>query len=96
MPLLLLALGQPLAQDSLCTAHSRDADPSIYCLPLFATAIAPLAGGTAVLQLDAGPFGLPVTRDGRVRSRVALDLTGLPEPATLGPYHAFVAWATTP
>jgi FtsP/CotA-like multicopper oxidase with cupredoxin domain len=96
VPLLLLALGQPLAQDSLCTAHSRDADPSIYCLPLFATAIAPLAGGTAVLQLDAGPFGLPVTRDGRVLSRVALDLTGLPEPASLGPYHAFVAWATTP
>ena len=93
---LLMALGYPLGQDSLCAAHTRDADPSIYCLPLFSTAKAPLASGTALLQLQPGPFGLSVTRDGRVLSRVVLTLSGLPDPATLGPYHSFVAWATTP
>jgi hypothetical protein len=96
VPLLLAVLGYPLAQDSLCVAHTRDADPSIYCLPLFSTAIAPLASGTAVLQPEPGPFGLSVTRDGRVLSRVVLTLSGLPEAASLGPYHSFVAWATTP
>ena len=93
---LLVALGYPLAQDSLCAAHTRDADPSIYCLPLFSTAKAPLASGTARLQLQPGPLGLSVTRDGRVLSRVVLTLSGLPDPASLGPYHSFVAWATTP
>ena len=84
------------AQDSLCAAHTRDADPSVYCLPLSSTAKAPLASGTGVLQLERGPFGLAVTREGRVLSRVVLTLSGLPDPASLGPYHSFVAWATTP
>ncbi|HWN19922.1 MAG TPA: multicopper oxidase family protein [Gemmatimonadales bacterium] len=84
------------AQDSLCTAHTRDADPSIYCLPLFSTAKAPEASGTAVLRPEPSPFGLAVTRDGRVLSRIVLTLSGLPDPATLGPYRTFVAWATTP
>jgi len=85
-----------VAQDSLCTAHTRHADPSIYCLPLFSTDKAPEASGTAVLRPEPSPFGLAVTRDGRVLSRVVLTLSGLPDPATLGPYHSFVAWATTP
>jgi FtsP/CotA-like multicopper oxidase with cupredoxin domain len=93
---LLVTLGYPLAQDSLCVVHTRDADPSIYCLPLFSTAKAPLASGTAVLQLQPGPFGLSVTREGRVLSRVVLTLSGLPAPESLGPYHSLVAWATTP
>jgi FtsP/CotA-like multicopper oxidase with cupredoxin domain len=84
------------AQDSLCTAHTRDADPSIYCLPLFSTPGAPEASGTAVLRPEPSPFGLAVTRDGRILSRVELTLSGLPDPATLGPYRSFVAWATTP
>ena len=96
--LLLMAtvINRAVAQDSLCTAHTRDADPSIYCLPLFSTAIAPLASGTAVLQPESGPFGLSVTRDGRVLSRLVLTLSGLPEPTSLGRYHSYVAWATTP
>jgi FtsP/CotA-like multicopper oxidase with cupredoxin domain len=98
MHLLLVAtvVNTAIAQDSLCTAHTRDADPSIYCLPLFSTAKAPQATGTAVLRPEPSPFGLAVTRDGRVLSRVVLTLSGLPDPATLGPYHSFVAWATTP
>jgi suppressor of ftsI len=98
MHLLLVAtlINGAVAQDSLCTARTRDADPSIYCLPLFSTAKAPEASGTAVLRPEPSPFGLAVTRDGRVLSRIVLTLSGLPEPATLGPYRTFVAWATTP
>jgi len=98
MHLLLVAtlVNGAVARDSLCTAHIRDADPSIYCLPLFSTAKAPLASGTAVLRPEPSPFGLAVTRDGRLISRVVLTLSGLPQPETLGPYHSFVAWATTP
>ncbi len=95
--LLVGLVGSPIAaQDSLCAAHIRDADPSVYCLPLFSTAKAPRASGTAVLQPEPSPFGLAVTRDGRVLSRVVITLSGLPDPASLGPYHSFVAWATTP
>jgi suppressor of ftsI len=96
-PLVLLALSRsPMAQDSLCAAHSPDADPLLYCLPLLPTATAPQAAGTAVLQPEPSPFGLAVTRDGRIRSRVVLTLSGLPDPASLGPYRGYAAWATTP
>ena len=97
LPLLLTAIGySAAAQDSLCAAHSPDADPSLYCLPLHPTGNAPRAMGTAVLQPETSPFGLAVTRDGRVRSRLVLTLTGLPEPKSLGPYRSYTAWATTP
>ncbi len=86
----------PMVQDSLCTSHSPDADPSLYCFPLLGTLQAPHASGTAVLEPEASPFGLAVTRDGRARFRVALTLSGLPDPESLGPYRSFVAWATTP
>ena len=96
---LLLAATYPhpgWAQDSLCSAHSPAADPSLYCLPLHPTERVPQAVGTAVLQHEAGPFGLAVTRDGRVRFQVRLTLSGLPYPGSLGSYETFVAWATTP
>jgi suppressor of ftsI len=97
IPLLLAALGQPaVVQDSLCATSSPDADPSLYCFPLVPTDTAPEAGGTAVLQPETSPFGLAVTRDGRIRFRVSLTLSGLPDPASLGAYDSFVAWATTP
>jgi len=95
LPLLLAVLARPAA-DSLCAAHATLADPSLYCLPLLSTDQAPSAQGTAVMQLAPGPFGLAVDRDGRVQLQVALTLSGLPEPQSLGPYDAFVAWATTP
>jgi suppressor of ftsI len=83
-------------QDSLCGAHTSHADPSLYCLPLHPTERVPDASGTAVLQPEPGPFGLSVTRDGRAWSRVLLRISGLPVPESLGPYHHFLAWATTP
>ncbi|MGH7507932.1 MAG: multicopper oxidase family protein [Gemmatimonadales bacterium] len=97
VPFVLLALAQaPLSGDSLCAAHADNADPSLYCLPLFSTDVAPEAWGTALLVPESSPFGLSVTRDGRVKSRIVLTLSGLPDPAFLGPYRSLVAWATTP
>ena len=94
--LIVTPAGGVSAQDSLCAARSRDADPSLYCLPLHPTAQVPLASGTAVLRHDASPFGLPVSREGRVRFRMMLTLSGLPDPEMLGGYRSFFAWATTP
>ena len=98
LPLLLAGLaGSPLwAQDSLCAAHSPQADPSLYCLPLLSTDLTPSATGIALLVPESSPFGLAVTREGRARFRVALYVSGLPGPASLGPYRTYVAWATTP
>ena len=94
LPLLLAVFTSPA--DSLCAAHTTLADPSLYCLPLFSTDRAPSAEGTAVLRLASSPFGLAVSRDGRTQLHVALTISGLPEPRSLGPYRTFVAWATTP
>ena len=93
---MLVTLSHPIAQDSLCAAHSPDADPLLYCIPLLSTPKAPEAVGTAVLQPEPSPFGLAVTRDGRVRSRLLITLSGLPDPASLGAYRRYAAWATTP
>ena len=95
LPLLLTAFTSPAA-DSLCAARTTLADPSLYCLPLLSTDLAPSAEGTAVLRLASSPFGLAVSRDGRTQLQVALTISGLPEPQSLGPYRTFVAWATTP
>jgi suppressor of ftsI len=84
------------AQDSLCAASTPDADPSLYCLPLHPTDLVPLASGTAVLQAESGPFGISVSRAGKIRFHVVLTLSGLPRAASLGPYSGFAAWATTP
>ena len=96
LPFLLIALVRIAARDSLCSAHTPDGDPSLYCVPLLSTDLAPSALGTAVLVPPSSPFGLAVTRDGRPRYRVELTVSGLPQPASLGPYRSFVAWATTP
>jgi suppressor of ftsI len=93
---IMFALVNYLGQDPLCAARATGADPSLYCLPLLATAAAPLASGTAALRPASSPFGLAVTRDGGFRFRVLLTVSGLPAPASLGPYRTFVAWATTP
>lgn len=67
-----------------------------YDIPLAPTARAPAARGHARLHFAASPFGVAVTTDGRARYDVAITLTGLPAPATLGRYSAYVAWAVTP
>jgi hypothetical protein len=61
-------------------------------IPLRGTPTAPTAKGSARLQYAASPFGIAVTADGRSRYDVRFELSGLPEPSSLGQYTAYVAW----
>jgi hypothetical protein len=63
-----------------------------YDIPLRSTTTAPAAKGAARLQFAASPFGVAVTADGRASYDVRFELSGLPEPATLGAYKVYVAW----
>ena len=67
-----------------------------YDIKLLNTPSTPTAQGTARLVFAQSPFGVAVTADGRSSYDVQLNLTGLPEPATLGPYTTYVVWAATP
>ena len=68
----------------------------LYCVELVPTDAAPSAAGTAELRPVPTPFGTAVTRDGEHVHAVRVTARGLPEPSSLGPYTAYVAWATTP
>ena len=52
--------------------------------------------GTARLLPPSSPFGVAVTAAGDQQYDVEFSLRNLPEPATIGPYTTYVAWATTP
>lgn len=66
-----------------------------FDIALFNTPKAPSAQGAARLVFAQSPFGVSVTADGHASYDVQLDLSGLPEPASLGPYNAYVAWETS-
>jgi len=66
-----------------------------YDIRLLNTPNTPTAKGTARLVFAASPFGIAVSADGRAIYDVQLNLTGLPDPASLGPYTSYVAWAAT-
>jgi len=70
--------------------------PDRTCITLYPTPSAPDAGGVARLHVPAGPFTVAVDRDGVPRHRFVLEVAGLPDPATLGPYDRYVAWITPP
>ena len=63
-----------------------------FDVPLRSTSTAPTAKGSARLQFAASPFGVAVTADGRASYDVRFDLTGLPEPSSLGGFTSYVAW----
>jgi suppressor of ftsI len=44
------------------------------------------------LRYVRSPFGVAVTPDGRLRHALVARIEGLPDPSSLGPYRAFVAW----
>jgi len=67
-----------------------------YDIPLFSTPKAPTATGVARLVFAESPFGISVTADGRAQYDVQVKASNLPAPSELGPYTAYVAWATTP
>ena len=56
----------------------------------------PGASGYVQLTPSDSPFGAAVTIDGHHRFDLTLQLAGLPDPAGLGDYSGYVAWATTP
>lgn len=72
-------------------APSRD----LYCLELAAR---PGIAGEGVVELGraASPYDVALTPGGSMRYRVAVQLAGLPAPASLGPYRALVAWVAPP
>lgn len=86
----------PPAADTGCGAATATAGPAASCFDLLPAAAAPNGVGAVTLDWVTGPFGVSVTRDGRHRYGLTLTISGLPEPASLGPYRTFVAWATTP
>lgn len=92
----LLAAQVPVDPCRDAPPHAASAD--LYCLELLAAPEAPAGiGGHAILDLAPGPFVLNVDRDGTVRYRPRLVLTGLPDPRTIDPdARHYVAWATTP
>ncbi len=68
----------------------------LYCFDLIPTPTVPAASGLIEMGRAASPFGVAVTPDGHHRYELMAFIEGLPDPATLGPYTAYVAWATTP
>lgn len=70
--------------------------PDLYCVPLTPTDAAPGAAGAAHLHPSPSPFGASVSPEGVHSWELVLELQGLPDPGSLGPYRSYVAWATTP
>ena len=72
------------------------ADPDLYCIDLIhAPGLAGISGYVR-LTPSPSPFGASVTADGHHRFDLTLYAAGLPDPAALGAYTGYVAWATTP
>jgi len=67
-------------------------DRGPYDIHLLPGKAVPGASGSARLQFAESPFGVAVTQDGRARYDVRITASGLPDPSTLGDYHAYVAW----
>lgn len=82
-----------LAMALLCGSLAVSSGP--FDIPLFATAKAPDAKGSARLVYADSPFGVAVTADGRASYDVQITSSGLPEPASIGNYSSYVAWAAT-
>jgi hypothetical protein len=96
--ILTVALGLTRTGGPCDPAPATGIHPSgdLYCIPLHPAAGLDGARGTATLDWIPGPFTVAVTPDGRHRYALTLTVEGLPEPATLGPYSHYVAWAVTP
>jgi len=68
----------------------------LYCLDLHGTPQVAAAAGAVELHRPPSPFAVTVTAAGTHVYRLTAHIEGLPEPQSLGPYGAYVAWATTP
>ncbi len=47
-------------------------------------------------RVPSSPFTVSVDREGHALYQLAMTLTNLPTPRSLGPYSTYVAWATSP
>lgn len=101
----------PLASPARAFGQPRDAPPAdrcpegalpagqsadLWCLDLLPTGRAPAASGTVVLAPGRSPFGAAVRADGTPVYDLAIALWDLPDPASLGPWTRYVAWAAPP
>ena len=66
----------------------------LYCIDLFSTARGGDAAGVVALTRPWSPFGVTVTPAGRHRHELIAWIPRLPDPASLGDYTTYVAWAT--
>ena len=87
--ILFLAPSAPVAQAQVAECPSL----SLYCMELTPRPEFHMAKGRVELARASTAFGLAVTRDGRTRYSLIVDVEGLPDPASLGPYTRFVLWA---
>ena len=88
-------MGPALRVTGLCAVLLAGARPHTggpYDIKLAPGPAAPGAEGTARLYFAASPFGVAVTEDGHHVYDIRITAKGLPEPASLGDYRAFVAW----
>ena len=75
-------------------AHGPSRD--LYCMELVpAPGLGALTGRVELAHIP-GPFTVAVTPAGHHRYQPIFHLGELPQPASLGPYGVFIAWAMTP
>lgn len=94
----LSAVAQPTSTAPPCP-EVRPLDVSqqpLHCLHLTPTPRARGAAGRVHLRRAETPFPVAVTRAGHPRFAPVAEITGLPDPATLGPYTTYIAWLTAP
>ena len=97
-----LCADRPAASSAGGGTPSRTGNPfarpasDLYCVDLFSTAL----GGDALGVVEMGrvptPFGVAVTPEGHHEYALTAWIEGLPDVTSLGPYNAYMAWATTP
>jgi hypothetical protein len=66
--------------------------PGPYDIALAPGPAVPSARGSARLVFADSPFGVAATADGRLRFDIRVSAAGLPAPARLGAFRAYVAW----
>ena len=86
---------RPIDESSSRTGTRPDRPASdLLCIDLFSTASGRDAVGVIELTRPWSPFGVTVTPQGHHRHQLRSWISGLPDPSTLGPYQAYIAWAT--
>ena len=93
------ALGASLFEAEVARTSQSGGRPDrpasdLYCIDLLSTQRGGDATGVVELSRPWSPFGVTVTAEGRHRHALTAWIAGLPDPATLGPYTTYVAWAT--